>query len=100
MKDFLINQIREFHPSMVVVSHSGRIGMGEEHFVEMVQELTKVANYKLVMWNNLTTAMCGDEHMQIDDVDGNECDYDNAIIDHKISDLLDIKIDANNCEFN
>ena len=33
--------------------------------------------------------------MQIDDVDGNECDYDNTIIDHKIHDLLDIKIDNN-----
>ena len=33
MKDFLVNQIREFNPSYVMISYSGRIIMDDGHFV-------------------------------------------------------------------
>lgn len=88
MKDFIVNQIREFNPSYVMISYSGRITIDDGHFVELMQELTKVANYKLLFFPNLTTAFCSEEMMQTDDIDGNECDYDNAVHDKKIERLV------------
>ncbi len=58
MRDFIINQIREFNPSYIMISYSGRLTIEDNHFVEMVQELTKVGNYKLVMYPNMTTGFC------------------------------------------
>lgn len=88
MKDFLVNQIREFNPSYVMISYSGRVGIEDAHFVELIQEITKVANYKLLFFPNLTTAFCHEDRMQTDDLDGNECDYDNAVVDKNIVRLL------------
>ena len=93
MRDFLINQIREFNPSYVMISYSGRVKIEDGHFVEMIQELTKVANYKLIFYPNLTTAFCSEEMMQTDDIDGNECDYDNVIYDKNIGRLVNSRFE-------
>ena len=51
---FMINQIREFNPTLIMVSYSGRLKIQNNHFVEIMQELTKLANYKLLFFPNLT----------------------------------------------
>lgn len=39
-----------------MISYSGRIHIEDNHFVEIIQELTKIANYKLIFYPNLTSA--------------------------------------------
>lgn len=45
-----------------MISYSGRIHIEDHHFVEIIQELTKIANYKLLLFPNLTAAFT-DEQM-------------------------------------
>ena len=37
----------EKNPTLVMLSYSGRLHIEDHHFVEILQELTKIANYKL-----------------------------------------------------
>lgn len=41
-KYFLVNQIKEFGANYIIVSHSGRLNIEDSHFVEIMQELTKL----------------------------------------------------------
>ena len=72
IKDFLLNQIREFNPTEVMISYSGRIHLEDSHWVELVQELTKIANYKLLLFPNFTSAMVTPEMLDIEDAEGEE----------------------------
>ena len=51
---FLINQIRQFNPTFILVSYSGRLHIEDSHFVEIMQELTKLSQYKTIYFPNLT----------------------------------------------
>jgi len=50
----------------------------------LTQELTKIANYKLLFFPNLTTAFCDEQMIQVEDEKG-ECDYDNFVNDIRIN---------------
>jgi hypothetical protein len=65
IKDFVLNQIREFNPTMIIVSYSGRLQILDSHFVEIMQELTKIANYKLIFFPNLTNSFITDDMIQL-----------------------------------
>lgn len=39
---------------MVVVSYSGKLNIEDRHFVEIMKELTKLGNYKVMLFPNLT----------------------------------------------
>jgi hypothetical protein len=85
IKDFLLNQIREFNPTLIMISYSGRLHIDDHHFVELLQEFTKIANYKLLFFPNLTSAFLSEEMAQTEDKDGEQCDYDNFIADPRIA---------------
>ncbi len=68
IRDFVLNQIREFNPTLIMISYSGRIHIEDHHFVELIQELTKIANYKLVLFPNFTAAFVPKEKAQTEDV--------------------------------
>lgn len=84
IKDFLLNQIREFNPTLVMLSYSGRLHIDDHHFVEILQELTKIANYKLLMFPNLTASLIPNTAYATSDRDEVECDYDNCLVDPRI----------------
>lgn len=84
IKDFLLNQIREFNPTIILISYSGRLQLLDAHFVELMQEFTKIANYKLLFYPNLTTSFLKEEMMQVEDREGEECEYDNYVHDQRI----------------
>ena len=88
IKDFLLNQIREFNPSFILISYSGRIHIEDHHFVEIMQELTKIANYKLLFYPNLTSSFVTKEQVETEDAEGETCEYDNHIDDVRIKSLL------------
>ena len=49
-----------------------------------MQELTKIANYKLLFYPNLTTCFASKEQAETEDVEGETCEYDNHIDDVRI----------------
>lgn len=69
IKDFLLNQIREFNPTLIMLSYSGRLHIEDHHFVEILQELTKIANYKLLLFPNLTSAFVTEDMIRTTDKD-------------------------------
>ena len=60
---FMISQIREFCPTFIMISHSGRLKIEDSHFVEIMQELTKLSNYKLIYYPNLTAHFANGENI-------------------------------------
>jgi hypothetical protein len=77
-----------------MISYSGRIHIDDHHFVELLQEFTKIANYKLLFFPNLTSAFVNEEMVQTEDRDGEQCDYDNYIPDPRIAAPLRLGEDA------
>lgn len=57
--------MREFNPHIIMVSYSGRIHIEDHHFVEIMQELTKISNYKLLLFPNLTSAFVSKEMAEV-----------------------------------
>lgn len=75
-KYFLINQIKEFGGSYIIVSHSGRLNIEDSHFVQIMQELTKLSHYKIVYYPNLSTRFCPPEKRGVDhEMNINNIDY-------------------------
>lgn len=75
-KYFLVNQIKEFGANYIIVSHSGRLNIEDSHFVEIMQELTKLSHYKIVYFPNLSTRFCPREKRGIDhEININNIDY-------------------------
>ena len=82
----MLNQIREFNTTMILISYGGRIHIQDHHFVQMVQEFTKIANYKLMLFPNLTTAFVQQQMSQTEDREsGQICEYDNYVVDARIN---------------
>jgi len=47
-----------------MISYSGRLNIEDNHFVELMQEFTKIANYKLLFYHNFTTAFVNESMTQ------------------------------------
>jgi 3-phosphoglycerate kinase len=52
MKEIVYSQIREFSPSLIVVSHSGRLNIESHHLESIFKELSVLSNIKVVLYNN------------------------------------------------
>ena len=50
MKELIFSHILDFNPSCIVVSYSQKLRIEEEVFVDLVKELTVLANYKVVFY--------------------------------------------------
>jgi hypothetical protein len=50
--------MRNFRPTTIILSYSGKIKIDDAHMVELTQELTKISNYKLLFFTNFTAAHC------------------------------------------
>lgn len=61
MREVLYSQINDFNPAAIIVSYSGKLHIENRHFVEIMKELTKVSNYKVVMFPNLTKSYVFDQ---------------------------------------
>lgn len=68
-----------------MLSYSGRLHIEDHHFVELLQELTKIANYKLLLFPNLTNAFLQEHMGTAADPEGEEFDYDNFLQDQRIA---------------
>lgn len=52
----------------------------------MMQEFTKIANYKLLLYPNLTSSFVEEHMTQAEDPDsGDSCEYDNYTVDPRIN---------------
>ena len=61
MKELIFSHILDFNPSCIVVSYSQKLRIEEEVFVDLMKELTVLANYKVVFYANLTKNYIFDE---------------------------------------
>ena len=53
MKELVYIQIKEFNPSIIVISMSNRLHLDPPFLEEMLKELTVIANMRLLLYNNL-----------------------------------------------
>lgn len=56
MRKYLYSQIKIFQPTHIIISYSNRIIIEDNHFVEMVQELTNISKCKIMFFPNFTTS--------------------------------------------
>ena len=56
LRDHLYSEMLRFRPTTILLSYSGRIVLDNDHFLEIVQELSKVCN-RVVLFPNFTTAL-------------------------------------------
>lgn len=52
MKELIYPQIRNYSPSIIVVSHSGKLHLESQHLEFMFKELSLLSNMKVVLYNN------------------------------------------------
>lgn len=64
MRKYLYGQIQKFKPTHVIISYSNRIIIEDNHFVEMIQELTNIAKNKLMLFPNFTSSFISDIRME------------------------------------
>lgn len=55
MRDQIYNAMRNYKPSIILLSYSGKLNLTNEHFLEIMQQLIKVQP-KIVFFPNLTSA--------------------------------------------
>lgn len=65
----MYSQILKFKPSHVIISYSNRIVLEDSHFVEMIQELTKVAKNRVMLFPNFTTSFVDEILLQTSEKD-------------------------------
>lgn len=53
-KEVVYTQISDFNPAVILVSYSGKLSIEDYHFTEIIKDLTKIANYKVILFPNLT----------------------------------------------
>lgn len=64
MRKYLYVQIQKFKPTHVIISYSNRIIIEDNHFVEMIQELTNIAKNKVMLFPNFTSSFISDIRME------------------------------------
>ena len=60
LRDHLYAEMRKFKPTTVIISYSGRISIDHDHFIEIIQELSKLSS-KIMLFPNYTTAIVRDK---------------------------------------
>lgn len=61
MEEVVLSHLREYNPSMVVVSYSGKIRIENEYFVELIKQLTVISNFRLMFYPNHAKMFCFEE---------------------------------------
>ncbi len=61
MEEIVISHLREYNPSMIVLSYSGKINIDNDYFVEMVKQLAVISNFRLLFYVNHAKMFCFDE---------------------------------------
>lgn len=54
IKEVILIQVREFNPSLVVISLTHRLHLDPDFYQELIKELTIIGNMRLVLYHNLT----------------------------------------------
>lgn len=52
--------LREYNPSMIIVSYSGKINIESTYFIELIKQLTLISNFRLVLYVNQAKMFCFD----------------------------------------
>ncbi len=55
MRDQLYNAMRNYKPSIIIISYSGKLNIHNDHYLEIMQELIKIQP-KIIFFPNLTSA--------------------------------------------
>ena len=58
MEEVVMSHLREYNPSMIILSYSGKIHLDNEYFVEMIKQLTVISNFRLVFYPNHAKMFC------------------------------------------
>ena len=54
LRDHLFAEMRQFMPNIIILSYSGRIHIENDHFVEIMQELSKISP-RVILYPNLSS---------------------------------------------
>jgi hypothetical protein len=54
MKELVYIHIKEFNPSLIVVSMSHRLHLETPFFEELIKELTIIGNMRIIFYNNFS----------------------------------------------
>lgn len=69
-RELLSNQINDFNPSVIIISYSGKLTIENRHFIEIIKEMVRLGNYKVMLFPNLTKT-----YLFEDTNDSDECLY-------------------------
>lgn len=61
MEEVVMSHLREYNPSVVVLSYSGKVTVDTDYFVELIKQLTIVSNFRLLFYPNQGKMFCFDE---------------------------------------
>lgn len=53
----IFSEIRDFVPNAIIVSYSGQLNIQEDHFNEIIRNLTIIADHRVMLFPNMTGAM-------------------------------------------
>jgi hypothetical protein len=56
LRDHLFSEMHRFRPTQIVVSYSGRLNIENDHWLELIQELSKICN-RVLFFPNFTIAL-------------------------------------------
>lgn len=56
LRDHLYAEMRRFKPTSIIISYSGKIKIEHDHFIEIIQEVSKIGS-KILLFPNYTTAL-------------------------------------------
>lgn len=54
MREIIYNQIREFGPSLIIISHANTVNLLPHHLQQLLSQLSILTNMKIIFYNNIT----------------------------------------------